>query len=854
MAHLYHFCATLPQETYVDLRPSFAFEKDAETGLISATVSLPSCVDISVRQVSGADRWLTERAAQKDAALEAYAALRSIGLINDHLLPLWAYEQDGLRPVEEVSSLLTVSEQYNPWVDVAQSWISTPSIFEKTLMIEEVGGQRLRMRLYLPTQVSLTLSGTLYWNEHTSFTLNERREYTAKVNSPDNCQILQDVTYLLLKSVHSGRMNSERRDFPALFGPDMELQELQAWLTMYSGIRPAVAAINEVSRDDIGLVRFGQARYVLRQWVEVEDGADVKSSGALRRRAEDRKRPYAEVNGTLRRRVEDEEGPHAERNDTRKHALEVIPLLKRRDFLHHENIGKEVQKPANQEQSSKKKGQILCPESCTIDNLPFRYAQFALFIPSIMHLLEILLIAQRVITEIIPSAGIQDWSPVVTAICASSAREASNYQKLELLGDSVLKFLVSVQLFASHPRWHEGYLSAGKDCIVSNSRLTRAACEAQLDQVIVTKAFSGRKWSPSDLLIQSSGATRTISSKVLADVVEALIGAAFVDGGIKKAMKCACVFLSELHGVSAGMGFPSAINRNLESECTPEMSEVEDMVGHVFDNKAVLKEALTHPSYERDSITASYQRLEFLGDAILDFLVVTALHEDCPRFSHYDLHIAKTVLVNANFLAFLCLEFSTLQHGVVVEQRANKSFFTTSTTQPVQLWRYMRHHHPEILLAQKVCVDRHAQLRAAIKSSLETGRSYPWIELTQLEAPKFLSDIIESLIGAIFVDSKGDMSQCRRFIDRIGILPYLRRIVTTEKSKEIDLLHPKERLGLLAIDRTVDYRIVVENNSGMYWCSVKVGGVEIVRVPRGSSRIEAETRAARRACEILSSS
>jgi dsRNA-specific ribonuclease len=81
-----------------------------------------------------------------------------------------------------------------------------------------------------------------------------------------------------------------------------------------------------------------------------------------------------------------------------------------------------------------------------------------------------------------------------------------------------------VQLIATYPLWHEGYLSAKKDRLISNSRLSRAAIEAGLDSFIVTKPFTGNKWRPiyiEDILETNSDTSRReLSTKVLADVVE----------------------------------------------------------------------------------------------------------------------------------------------------------------------------------------------------------------------------------------------------------------------------------------------------------------------------------------------
>lgn len=49
----------------------------------------------------------------------------------------------------------------------------------------------------------------------------------------------------------------------------------------------------------------------------------------------------------------------------------------------------------------------------------------------------------------------------------------------------------------------------------------------------------------------------------------------------------------------------------------------EKHLGYVFKNKLLLIEALTHASYIPNRLTDCYQRLEFLGDAVLGKLIAT---------------------------------------------------------------------------------------------------------------------------------------------------------------------------------------------------------------------------------------
>ena len=75
--------------------------------------------------------------------------------------------------------------------------------------------------------------------------------------------------------------------------------------------------------------------------------------------------------------------------------------------------------------------------------------RFGALVPSIMHILEIYMVAAELRRTVLRESPIEDLSLVVTAISASVARESTNYQRLEFLGDSILKLLTSVNLAAS---------------------------------------------------------------------------------------------------------------------------------------------------------------------------------------------------------------------------------------------------------------------------------------------------------------------------------------------------------------------------------------------------------------------
>ncbi|MDE7336866.1 MAG: ribonuclease III, partial [Clostridia bacterium] len=56
-----------------------------------------------------------------------------------------------------------------------------------------------------------------------------------------------------------------------------------------------------------------------------------------------------------------------------------------------------------------------------------------------------------------------------------------------------------------------------------------------------------------------------------------------------------------------------------------ELNQLEQLLGYEFKDKDLLKTAITHSSYSHVHGGKNYQRLEFLGDSIVDFLVAEEL-------------------------------------------------------------------------------------------------------------------------------------------------------------------------------------------------------------------------------------
>jgi ribonuclease-3 len=106
----------------------------------------------------------------------------------------------------------------------------------------------------------------------------------------------------------------------------------------------------------------------------------------------------------------------------------------------------------------------------------------------------------------------------LTHASIANSRLASN-ERMEFLGDSVLGLVVCERLYHQYPEWSEGDLTKIKSVVVS--RRTCAAVSTQLK----LEGF----------LFLGKGMAATLPTSVLADVLESLIAAIYLDGGLEPA-------------------------------------------------------------------------------------------------------------------------------------------------------------------------------------------------------------------------------------------------------------------------------------------------------------------------------
>ena len=825
--------------------------------------------------------------AKREAAFEAYKALFKAGLIDDHLLPLGHINEaldEAYSAVEKRPSLLEVTGQFNPWFDIAREWQCSTDIYACRTKVSCNGdAMSAQLTILLPCKMPQIGATDLYWNADKPFNV-VFQEHGLRIDSTV-ISLAKQITTLLLYSVFPGRL-CDQDDFTALLVP-CDVPNLGAWLQRCSGAIKSGDIGERGTGPAIGLVRdlrnnraphiFHGIRYAFTHDMTNYDPMDIDRENVSERGsrvdlvgddAKGKRRNFKELLDENETNIADVPVNHnkkarlvyevlaadratglnqgQENSGYRIELLEVTRLPKNIDFLHY-LPGQDVKSALE----SKRK--LLTSGDCEIDRLPFQYAQLVMFFPSILHRVEVALVVDHLCENLLSPLQLQNRDLVTTAISASSAREGTNYQRLEFFGDSMLKYMTSLALIAGNLLWHEGILSHMKDHIVSNSSLASAALKAGLDRYILTTPFTGRKWRPlynSTLIENQSQKKRQMSSKTLADVVEALIGAAYLDGGPENACACLALFLPDINWISPSNACEILQSvHNFQIPSSTNLVQVEELISYQFNSKSLMLEALTHGSHFSHINTSSYQRLEFLGDAVLDNTVTQTAFSHEPKIPTDKLHLIRTALVNGNYLGFLCLNLSISQSRINPVTDDQKHTSTVEAIRHLYLWQTMRHTSPTVSLAQQECVRRNEILKTSITDSINHSDQYPWTALAQLEPPKSMSDIVESLVGAIYIDSQGSLAACGAFLERLGLMAYLRRVM----ERDIALLHPKEELGQLANRDKVRYELGKEGEGReqRVTCGVFVGEREVVRVGGGLSVMEVQTRAADQACGIM---
>jgi endoribonuclease Dicer len=227
-----------------------------------------------------------------------------------------------------------------------------------------------------------------------------------------------------------------------------------------------------------------------------------------------------------------------------------------------------------------------------------------------------------------------------------------------------------------------------------------------------------------------------MGSKTISDCIEALIGAYYVGGGLFAALR-----LMRWLQIDAELEpslLEEAINAAALHVYSPKAKDIEALefkIGYKFSVKGLLLEAITHASVQESGVGYCYQRLEFLGDSVLDLLLTLHLYE-----SHKD-----------------------IDPGELTDLRSASVNNTTFANAAVR-----KNLHPHL---QHFSGFLDNQIKEYVDSVSASSKS------TQgPKGPKTLGDLVESIAGAILIDSKLNLEEVWKIVK-----PLLSPIVTPDK-------------------------------------------------------------------------
>lgn len=487
-----------------------------------------------------------------------------------------------------------------------------------------------------------------------------------------------------------------------------------------------------------------------------------------------------------------------------------------------EDVAPKADTPKSLRQSRLYSRRLLAPQLCSLIRVPKSlYVACQRLLPQLWRL-EIALKVACFIRDV--GIPVQDSSMIRTALCKP------DYERLEVLGDTYLKLVMSCVVLRKEPYLvRESLLHDFRCNLICNRRLVQAALNRGIEGHIVLRMKvlnePYRHWAPS-LIAPLASTASEVNVKVVADVVEALIGAYLIDGGPRAAddflqwlgfpVTCTTEACGEQHagmmglleapapffkaGPPAGLdvahqrGYWPLLQRRCQcwteralaetpqtifpkptpapaSDLVMKVEKLETLLGYTFRNKWLALQALTHPSHSQKSrrsergqgdvvIISDYQRLEFLGDALLDYMVMVQILFENPDFMPKLLHVEKRQTVSNEHLAKRALEWLQLHR-----------FYDSDS---IELNRCV-----EIYVNDSVAIDGREGEGEQSNGAAGSG-----------SGPKALADVLEALIASVYIDSEGDI---QRLVE--VFVPFMRRKAAAEEAED----SREARIGLAVI-------------------------------------------------------
>jgi dsRNA-specific ribonuclease len=422
---------------------------------------------------------------------------------------------------------------------------------------------------------------------------------------------------------------------------------------------------------------------------------------------------------------------------------------------------------------------FLSMDAARVLPIPHDFYNLVLQFPLMMFYVEKYCLAEDIRQKLSPHLDKVSSSTLLEAITATNATDAVNYERLEIYGDAFLKLAKTADLYDRFPEYGEGELTDVRSKVVANANLAVEAKRRGFGGYLQVHPFRAKSWLPpgferakSANEIAGSGTygKRKVNEKRLADIIEALLGAVCFDVGTDAALGLLAEFkfidvttvaklcerkessTTETNCIAKG-SYPSAFSLLVEEQ-KENLDALENSLGYKFQDRKLALEALSHSSKGH---AVSYERLEFLGDALLDWMLMRYFFQTYTEYGPELLSEMRAASVNNESLCRIAVELNL--HKLLMYDVA-----------------YLKAH-----------------LDLYIGYLERPGVKDLPLSEAAFDGPKALGDTLEALIGAVFIDASSSIEKTWE-VFKPHLLGFLERYIQSEVSQKSIIRQMHEHL------------------------------------------------------------
>lgn len=473
--------------------------------------------------------------------------------------------------------------------------------------------------------------------------------------------------------------------------------------------------------------------------------------------------------------------------------------------------------------------------------------------PSIFSTYEIMLIPYQMTIDFNLSQDItstEAFNYFLWAGTTPAVMKDYDYESLEILGDSILKVILTIQLFANDDiNQHQtaGQLENQRAQCIRNSNLYQIGINTHINQYIISKEYNIKEW---DYPLKSTRQIyhQTITEKILADAIEGYIGACF----LKSFNIADCIYFINKCKISADeirANVEQYVNEKIIKNCFQwkplcmvyiikdlsfihllslfntvmsnigSIDELENMINYSFKDKSLLYKAFTYYTFDKNDKYNNYEKLELLGDSIVESYVTTSLFYWYAPYMYNNnsedknKDIIDTMHCNSNdnnnhneivsLLKIKAQKFNN-QNMTHIKSYLCSNNFMCQLSAFLQLYKFIQFGSSSSIQDTIKKFSHGTNLKSLIHRNLNNYES------CSAFMPKMIADVFEALIGAIFCDS--DLITTYKVLDMLygPFVIYAGLYFDELKYSSVDDFTKKFNS---IKKQTVDYRVLSSNNN-----------------------------------------